>query len=68
MTHKVKLEDLEYFKSTESVLFSLHKGKSGDKRLYCTLYGTYKVWRNTELVVETEDCAKAVEIYNNIEA
>jgi hypothetical protein len=37
-----------------------------NKQLYCTLRGSYEVWQNNELVMETMQPFKAVEKYNNL--
>lgn len=62
--HTIQLEFLIDYQSTEKVLYA--SSSTDDKKLYITLRGSYEVWHNNELVLETMQPFSAVEKYNSL--
>jgi hypothetical protein len=63
---EINLNDLQKWQQEEKVLFAYVMTSKENKQLYCTLRGSYEVWQNNELVMETMQPFKAVEKYNNL--
>lgn len=63
-THIIGVESLIEWQRDNKILFaSSHKE---DKKLYCTLRGSYEVWHKREKILETMQPFTAVEKYNSI--
>ena len=59
---KEEVNNLLYFQSNEKVCYI----KEFNKTLYCTLQGSFEVWENGVLVLETLQAVTALEKYNSI--
>ena len=62
--HEINLEELIDFQTNEKVLYA--SSSKENKQLYITLCGSYEVWHNKEIVLETMQPFVAVEKYNEI--
>ena len=65
-THTVDLRELQDFQTKEKVLFA--SSSKEQKKLYCTLRGSYEVWQFGVLVLETMQPYSAIEKYNSLKA
>lgn len=63
-SHKIELEDLREFMLENQVLFA--SSSKEPKRLYINLRGSFEVWHNKEIVMETMQASDAVNKYNEI--
>lgn len=63
-THEIDLEGLKQWQKEEKVCFA--SSTRENKKIFCTLRGTYEVWHKKEKVLETLYPTKAVEMYNSI--
>ena len=64
-THTVDLEALREWQSEEKVLFA--SSSKEQKKLYCTLRGSYEIWHYGVLVLETMQPQSAIEYYNSLD-
>ena len=63
--HTVELKELQDFQSEEKVLFA--SSSKEQKKLYCTLRGSYEIWHYGVLVLETMQPQSAIEYYNSLD-
>jgi hypothetical protein len=62
--HLVDLDSLAKWQSEEKVVFA--SSSKEKKQLFCTLRGTYEVWVDKKLILETTHPYVAVSCYNEI--
>lgn len=65
-THTIGLRELQDFQSKEKVLFA--SSSKEQKKLYCTLRGSYEIWQYGALVLETMQPNSAIEKYNSLKS
>ncbi len=65
MKHKIDIEGLIDWQQKEKVLFA--SSSKEQKKLYCTLRGSYEVYHKGEKVIETIQPFVAMEKYNELE-
>lgn len=65
-THTIDLRELQDFQSKEKVLFA--SSSKEQKKLYCTLRGSYEIWQYGVLVLETMQPNSAIEKYNSLKS
>ena len=63
--HTVELKELQDFQTEQKVLFA--SSSKEQKKLYCTLRGSYEIWHYGVLVLETMQPYSAIEHYNSLE-
>lgn len=64
MSHQINLDELIKWQLEEKALFA--SSSRENKRLYATLRGSYQVFSNNVLVLETMQPASAVDKYNSL--
>ena len=64
MRHQIDIEGLREWQQEQKVLFA--SSSKEQKRLYCTLRGSYEVYHKKEKVLETMQPFTAVEKYNEL--
>ncbi len=62
--NEITIEELRDWASMHTVLYAVDT--KSDKKLYCTLRGSYEVWHKGEKILETMQPFTAVEKYNSI--
>lgn len=65
-THTINLEELREWQCEEKVLFA--SSSKEQKKLYCTLRGSYEIWQYGALVLETMQPNSAIEKYNSLKS
>ena len=64
--HTIDLKELQDFQSKEKVLFA--SSSKEQKKLYCTLRGSYEIWQYGVLILETMQPNSAIEKYNSLKS
>lgn len=64
--HTVEINDLINFINEEYKIFASSYGRGSNKELRCMLKGSYQVWGNGEIIMESSQPYPSVEMYNKL--